>query len=334
MDLQTLLALGLLSFDSLNAYINNLPKIPTRIADLRLFSEQGLVGTNIVKVGISNDKLLLVPNVPRGSPGQPKNLERGKVRIFETAHLPQRSTVMADALLNVFDAAKDPAGESVAAVVNALQAVHKRDVDYTIEWHRMGAIHGQVLDADGSVIWDMYDEFGVTQITQNLGLGSENTKVRTKLLAVKRAIEDQLGGVPFTGIRVFCSPDFFDALIDHKDVRDAYQRFQDGAALRNDPRAGFTFADIVFEEVNGKVGGQPFVPAGEALAFPEGVPDMFITRFAPADYIETVKTLGLPYYSKLAKLRMDKGVELESQSNPINLNTRPRAVIRLKASGS
>lgn len=51
MDLQTLLALGVLSFDALNAYINNLPRISTRLADMRLFQEDGLVGTTIVKVG-------------------------------------------------------------------------------------------------------------------------------------------------------------------------------------------------------------------------------------------------------------------------------------------
>ena len=44
MDLQTLLALGVLSFDALNAYINNLPRISTRLADMRLFQEDGLVG--------------------------------------------------------------------------------------------------------------------------------------------------------------------------------------------------------------------------------------------------------------------------------------------------
>jgi hypothetical protein len=334
MDLQTLLALGVLSLDALNAYINNLPRVPTRIAQLGLFSESGLTGTNIVKVGITDGKLVLVPNVPRGAPGQPKNLDRGKVKLFETAHLPQRSTVMADTLLNVYDPTTDPAGDSVAAVVNQLQLVHRRDVDYTIEYHRMGAIRGQVLDSDGSVIWDMYQEFGVEQIVVPMALGSDSTKVRPKLLGVKRQIEDVLGGVPYNGVRVLCSPEFFDLLIDHKDVRDAYARWQDGAALRDDPRAGFTFAGIVFEEMVGAVGGTPFIPAGEALAFPVGVPDMFITRFAPADYIETVKGTGLPYYSKIAKLRMDKGVELESQSNPINLNTRPRAVIRLKASGT
>jgi len=83
MDLQILLALGVLSFDALNAHINNLPRISTRLADMGLFQEQGLVGTTIVKVGINGTKLVLVPNVPRGAPGQPKGLERGKVKLLD-----------------------------------------------------------------------------------------------------------------------------------------------------------------------------------------------------------------------------------------------------------
>ncbi|GHH52494.1 major capsid protein [[Pseudomonas] boreopolis] len=331
MDLQTLLALGVLSFRDLSAYINNLPFVPTRIAELGLFQEEGLTGTNIVKIGMQDDQIVLVPNTPRGAPGQVQNLNRGKVKLLETTHLPQRSTVMADSLLNVYDPVNDPAGQSVAAVVNALQVKHRRNVDYTIEYHRMGAIKGLVLDADGSVIVDLFEEFEVEPIVKSLELNKQQTKVRTKILGVKRAIEDVLGGVPYTGIRFFCDSAFFDALIDHDDVKAAYERWQNGEALRNDPRGGFPFAGCLFEEVRGKAGSAPFVPNGEALAFPEGVPDMFITRFAPADYIETVKTTGIPYYTKAEAMEFNKGVKLESQSNPINLNTRPRAVIRCKA---
>ena len=61
------------------------------------------------------------------------------MKLLETTHLPQNSTVMADQLLGVYDPA-DPEGANVAAVVNALQAVHKRDLDFTIEYHRMGAL--------------------------------------------------------------------------------------------------------------------------------------------------------------------------------------------------
>lgn len=330
MDLQTLLALGVLSFDALNAYINNLPRIVTRLGDMGLFQEEGLVGTTIVKIGLENNKLTLVPNVPRGAPGQPRGLDRGKVKLLETAHLPQRSTVMADQLLGVWDPA-DPNGTNVAAVVNKLQAVHKRDLDYTIEYHRMGALQGKLLDADGSVILDFYDEFGVQKVTIGMELNKADTKVRSKTVSIKRAIEDKLGGVPYTGIHVLCSAGFFDALIDHPDVEEAYKRWQDGAALRSDLRKGFVFGDVIFEELPGSTGGKLAIPDNEAIAFPLGVPDMFLTRFAPADYLETVRGVGLPYYSKTAKLRMDKGIELESQSNPLNINTRPDAVVRLKA---
>lgn len=332
MDLQTLLALGVLSFDALNAYINNLPRIVTRLGDMGLFQEEGLVGTTIVKIGLENNKLTLVPNVPRGAPGQPKGLDRGKVKLLETTHLPQRSTVMADQLLGVWDPA-DPDGTNVAAVVNKLQAVHKRDLDYTIEYHRMGALQGKLLDADGSVILDFYDAFGVQKVTIGMELNKADTKVRSKTVSIKRAIEDKLGDVPYTGVHVLCSAGFFDALIDHPDVEEAYKRWQDGAALRSDLRKGFVFGDVIFEELPGSAGGKLAIPDNEAIAFPLGVPDMFLTRFAPADYLETVRGVGLPYYSKTAKLRMDKGIELESQSNPLNINTRPDAVVRLKAGG-
>jgi len=331
MDLQTLLALGVLGFDALNAYINNLPRIVTRLGDMRLFQEEGLVGTTIVKIGIENNKLVLVPNVPRGAPGQPKGLDRGKVKLLETTHLPQRSTVMADQLLGVWDPVNDPEGNNVAAVVNRLQALHKRDLDYTIEYHRLGALQGKLLDADGSLIVDFYDEFDVKQIIVGMELNKSDTKVRTKAVSIKRAIEEKLGGVPYTGVHVLCSAGFFDSLVDHPDVEEAYKRWQDGAALRTDLRKGFVFGDVVFEELPGSTGGKLAIPDGEAIAFPLGVPDMFLTRFAPADYLETVRGVGLPYYSKTAKLRMDKGIELESQSNPLNINTRPDAVIRLKA---
>lgn len=329
MDLQELVNSGVLSPGELNAYVNNLPMTPTRIAQMGLFKEAGLVGTNIVKIGISNQKLVLVPNTPRGAPAQPKRLAPNNVRLFETAHLPQRSTVMADELLNAFNP-QDPRQQNIAAVVNALQQTHRRDNDYTIEYHRLGAIKGEVLDADGSVIWDLYDLFNVQQLTVAMQLGNANTKVRTKCLEIKRKVEAELGGVPFTGIHAFVGSEFMDELIDHKDTRAAFERQQDGAALRDDPRKGFTFADITFEEVSGGFGAQPFINPSEGYAFPLGVPDMFITRFAPADYLEAVKGQGLPYYSKAEALRMNKGIELESQSNPLNINTRPRAVIKLK----
>ena len=72
------------------------------------------------------------------------------------------------------------------------------------------------------------------------------------------------------------------------------------------------------------------MPDDEALLIPTGVDGMFQTRFAPADYNETVNTMGLPYYVKSDPKKYDKGFDFEAQSNPITWCSRPTAVRRLK----
>lgn len=338
MDLQQLLNAGVLQAGTLTDFIiNEVPRTPTRIGDMNLFESAGMM-TDLLEVGINELTLTLVPAVPRGSPSQPKKLELGQLTHFKATHLPQRSTVMADELLYI----RGRAGSNVEAFtggvqskINALQVVHKRDLDYTIEYHRLGAIKGLILNADGSTILDIYEKFGVTQQTQAMALGTAGTKVRQLILAVKRKVEDALGGIAYDRIHVFCSPEFMDKLISHPDVEKAYERFENGAALRDDSRKGFTFGStgVTFEEVNGSIGGAVAIPANEAIAFPIGVPNMFITRYAPADTIDAIGAEnpinGLPYYSDTFELDHKKGIELLSQSNPLNLNTRPRAVIRL-----
>ena len=62
---------------------------------------------------------------------------------------------------------------------------------------------------------------------------------------------------------------------------------------------------------------------------PLGVPDLFITRFAPADYEETVNTMGLPRYMRQYMMPNGKGRHIEVESNPISLCTRPTALRKL-----
>jgi len=66
---------------------------------------------------------------------------------------------------------------------------------------------------------------------------------------------------------------------------------------------------------------------------PEGT-SIFQTAFAPADFLEAVNTVGLPIYVKQAPdpSGLNRFVRLHSQSNPLALNTRPRAVVKLTIS--
>lgn len=200
--------------------------------------------------------------------------------------------------------------------------------DVTREHLMIGAIKGKLIDADGtSVLEDFFDRFGITEESVNFALDVDATKVRIKCLEVKRHIEQALGAAMYTSIHALCGADFFDAFISHPDVEKAYERWQNGEFLRNDPRSGFRFGDIVWEEYRGKVGDVEFIDAETARIFPVGVNGLFRTYNAPADFMETVNTVGLPYYAKSEMEDFDRGIKLHTQGNPLMICTRPEALV-------
>ena len=137
-------------------------------------------------------------------------------------------------------------------------------------------IKGELLDGDGSTI--LYNLFDVTRQTHDFKFSSTTTDVRAQGVKARRLVDDALGALPYTGLHAFFGSEFFDALVGHKSVKEAYQRWQDGEALRNDPKGQFRFADIDWEEYRGSVGGNDFVAANEAYLYPTGA-DIFKTWF-------------------------------------------------------
>ena len=159
--------------------------------------------------------------------------------------------------------------------------------------------------------------------------------MKAKCLATLAAIEDNLKGEFMTGVHCLCSPEFFEKLIAHPKVEKAYENFQQGAILRDDVRTGFTFGGITFEEYRGQANdpetgdARRFIAAGEAHAFPLGTLDTFGTYFAPADFNETVNTLGQPLYAKQEPRKFDRGTDLHTQSNPLPMCHRPGVLVKL-----
>lgn len=317
------------SLSSLTTAINEMPAVPTRIAELGLFEEDGIT-TTTVQIEKDGDTLALVPAGERGAPGVVVGGSKRQMIPFNTIHLPQLSTIRADEVQNIRAFGSETEVETVQNLVAKRQKKHRRALDATIEFHRVGAIRGQILDADGkTVLVDLYQTFGIKQKVIAMDLAKDDTHLRTKCLDIHEAIEDALGAVTHTGVRVLCGRDFWKALNQNKSFEDTYLNSELAAALRGEPREAIEFGGCVFERYRGKVGDVGFIPDGEAFAVPEGVPDLNVTRFAPADHVDAVGTIGLPYYTSQELMKFGKGVEIESQSNPINLCTRPGAVIRL-----
>ena len=323
------------SVTSLISTITDIPRVPTQLGDEGLFTESGMTTTTAF-IERQGSGLKLVPAAPRGGVADTVGRENRKLIPVAAVHLPQRDTIMADEVQGIRAFGSETDVEAVQALVRRQLAQLKANLDMTLEYHRIGALKGVVLDADGaSELYDLYDIFDMTQTTQYWNIATNSTPADPKrsCIELKRLVQSALGGRAFRRVRVKCSEGFFDDLIAHKAMKEAWERWQDGAFARQDQTTGdFEFAGVVFQIYAGGVGGQDFIADGEAYAYPEGVPGMFVTKYAPADYMETVNTMGLPYYAKQERMSFDKGVQLESQSNPVMLNTLPEAAIKLSAS--
>ncbi|MFZ9372244.1 MAG: major capsid protein [Limnohabitans sp.] len=323
------------SVHSLTKAINETPYQPMLIGSMGLFSEEGITTTTL-SIEKKGTTLSLVPSAARGAPGRPESNDKRTLIPINTVHLPQRGAVIADEVQNVRAFGSETELETVQNLVNNKLAKMRRNLDVTIEWQRIGAIKGQVLDADGTtVLLDLNTAFGTSAQTKDMVLDNDATKVKQKIVEATRLVETALGGVMHGGLMALCGTAFFDTLVGHPAVDKAYDRYLESQFLRTTQRGqegtgpGFPFVGVQWMEYKGAVSGQTFVGDNDAYLVPMGVPDLFVTHYAPADYMETVNTVGLPYYAKQEMMRMNRGVELEAQSNPISICTRPNVIIKL-----
>ncbi len=321
------------SVTSLTDAILHAPYQPRRIGELRLFGEKGITTTTVV-VEEKDGLLSLIPTSPRGGVADTIGASKRNARSFVVPHLAREGHVTADEVQNVRAFGSETEVQVVQSVVNdklaALRAMH----EVTLEHLRIGAIKGVIYDANGStVLYNLFTEFGVSQQTQAMALTTETTDVRAKCIGIARLIEGALGAAAYTGLRGLCGSAFFDALVGHKLVMTSFQ-YQEGDVLRRDLRKGFVFGGITWEEYVGSVGGVTFIGADDAYVFPEGVVTekgpLFTTYFAPADFMETVNTVGLPIYAKQAPdpSGFNRFVAIHSQSNPLPLCLIPRSVVK------
>jgi hypothetical protein len=318
------------SVSSLTAAINDQEYLPGRISSLGLFREEG-INTLTVQIEKDGDTLALVPAGERGTSGLVVGGTKRQLIPFNTVHLPERFTIKADEIQGIRAFGTRSELQAVQDVVNKRLAKARRQLDATHEFQRMGALNGQVLDADGkTVLLDIYKTFGVQRKKLPMGLGNPDTELRVRAGEALDMQEEALGSITSSGSRAFCGKNFWNKLIVHKSVKETYLNTMQAASLRGDARESFEFGGIVWERYRGKVAGVSFVHDDKALLIPEGVPDLYISSFAPADYMETANTQGLPYYSKIEPLAFNKGVAGEAQSNPLHMCTRPLAQILLE----
>lgn len=320
---------------SLTDAINKNPFVPGRIGQIIDWQEGGVATTTIAIEEYAGVLSLINPSA-RGAPGTSVGKAKRTLRNLTIPHYEINDAVMAEEVQGVRQFGSESAVQTVQGVVNARMAEHVQlRHNPTLEYQRMGAVKGIILNGDGSTLYNLFTEFGVTQPTEvafDLTAGSPASgAVRRVCTGVVRTIATALAGMPFRAVHAVCSDTFWDDLIANAEVRSTYLNQMEAGQLREGAAyQQLSYGGIVFENYRGGTGLSAFVAADKAHFFPVGVPGLWRTVYAPADYNETVNTIGLPMYARQYEMPNGKGVNLDTQMNALNYCTRPGVLVQGK----
>lgn len=327
--------LNVFNMETLTDSVNRIPEVPSMLS--RYFEEDFIDTTNAF-LDVEGEGVVLVADSPRGDNG-PKTgatYERKGVPM-ESAHLVLSDAIKSEDIQN--ERAFGTTGlTTVDMMVLKKQARLRRSIEATLEYHRVGAVCGKVMDADGStVLYDLYKKFGLEEneaenVTWPADVSGKNNALTEQFDDLADRIEAAVGGNVITGIVAIVGAEFWSYLTSNPLTRNAYDLWMSrqnafGDLAKDMP---FRYGGIEWIRYNKTVGGTTLVAKDEAHVFPVG-PGMLKHYFAPADYIDAVNRPGLKFYSCAEMGRMGKGIDLEVQSNPITLHKFPEALFTLKS---
>lgn len=313
--------------------VNLLPVKPTRFGDLGLFEERG-VRTRTVALDVWHGRFVLVPNKDRRDEATPMagRGSKWKTETFQTTHLPFSDVLLPDDVQDLRAFGTEELSTTDRVLNDRMQDL-KDSITATVEYHRVGAVKGVVHDANGGVLLNLFEAAGVTQKKITIPMPAEKpvngNPIKKAVYDAKRNAQRYLSGFTVQRYEAMCSPSFFDALTGHALVREAYELWQAAQdRFGGDDRKGFTYGDVTFWDCPDEIDGKALVDDGKANLYPVAK-GLFSTYYAPANWNETVNTIGLPLYAKVEPRDMGKGFNLEVQSNPLCLCHVPAALAEL-----
>lgn len=330
--------------------INEVEHVPGRAGEL-VFATEGVgQGVAVLKVAIEikGETLELIPTSQRSAPspvqGRP---DKASLIEFSIPQIKLEDTITAASLQNLreFGTANTPVSAAMA-LSRALQKLARRH-DLTLEHHRLGALCGTITDADGSTLVDLFSAFGILNSdgfaapeSFNFDLDSTGTgfldAIRIKCQAVTRSMHRLAKTTipPEAMTWAFCGDEFFDKLVSHPSVKEVWDGLGSAEAITrrggNYAFGAFEVGGIIFENYRGTDDGTTIAIADdECRFFLAGMPGLYAEYFAPADFMETVNTIGLPRYAKAAiDQQFQQFASIHTQQNPLPICLRPRTLMR------
>lgn len=194
---------------------------------------------------------------------------------------------------------------------------------------------GDIYAPNGTVVGNVYTDFGVTRKQVAMDLTNAATDILGKQREIVDHIQDNImSGETPSEIIALCSPSYFDAYISQAGVKEAYKFYTSTQEpLRNGNWSQFRHGDITLIRYNGKFKdasgvSQALIPDGDAYYLPLDTSDTFKTYFSPANKFDLANTLGESGYIFVYEDGKGSKIEIESEMNTLNLMRRPQCVVR------
>lgn len=194
-----------------------------------LFQGRGTSQTSLL-FDKSTNSIMLIPQSKRNAGPASKGQDR-KVETFSLA-LPYflHQDYLTPADIQGYRMAGTPDSPETLANVKAEKLEDMRmAADQTREFMKLGAIKGITVDGYGNTIANMFTTLGLTATDYQVDFALNNsaTDIDGKISQLKRAVaKNAKTGGRIGKIEVMVSPEFFDALVSHANIREAYLHYR------------------------------------------------------------------------------------------------------------
>jgi hypothetical protein len=229
----------------LTTAVERTPYLPQGIEALNLFDDKP-IRTKVAMVEQRQGQLVVLPFSDRGSPRTERTMERRQARGFQVPHIGMADTIYAEEIATIREFGSETELMQVQKELGRRLVGPtglRASIRFTQEYHKLAAIQGLLLDSDGSVRFNWFNEFDIIQPTEIVfnfpALASEysssvaplrplcNQIVRNMKRAAQGAwIEGRTRAV------ALCGDAFFDALISNPEVRSTYLNWMQAQELR------------------------------------------------------------------------------------------------------
>ncbi|PXW23404.1 major capsid protein [Paraburkholderia caballeronis] len=327
----------------LTAAVDKYPFQPMGLGELDIFDDEPIRNTALA-VEQRQGKLIIIPTSPRGAEGTQRTTETRQARYFKVPRLMHDDTVYANEIQDI--RAFGTESELMQVQVEVARRMNGptgilRNIEYTWEYHRLAAVQGQLLDADGSVLYDWFDEFGITpadEVAFDLSAQTEHT-LRPLINQIRRTMARHAQGAftPNTRIYALCGDEFYDEFTNHVDVIRTFINWSAAADLRDDSQGAafdtFKFAGVYWMNYRGSDDNTTIkVPDDKVKFFPVGAPGIFRRALAPGESFEWVNTPGKPtYVIPIFDRDRNSWWKMEAYSYPLHICTRPEVLMTGRA---